>query len=450
MPTLDIITDTNVTGKQFIKDPASGTYVPYEAPKAEPVLESEPTVGEVFKEFTAPAGEDDYDRALRKLTRSSERTAMSRIDEDAIRDRILAQFQAEIDATNQIYATKLDEARQQGLGRLGSSRATQARSGLLGSDFGASQTAKVERGNQQILDSVVAEQAVAIQAILGNARKEAAAEIAAKREAQQKGLEDYLTYLGTRSERTKTRRDTLAASFIAQGIDPTSISPTQLAEIARSYGIGTNDILADYQSAKSAYDAEQAVLEREQTLEDNKAALESRKVDIDEMYKRGQLSLDERRLALDQLKASQGSSSTSAVDVAGQLQFLLNTTAEAKKLAGAVGPSAVTRKTGDLLKGNSKFRQLEQQIATLQSNMLTIATDPNIKKFFGPQMSDADVRQMLAAASTMNAQNNTEAQLVSELNRLETIFSNLLTASGGAVTPNASIDDEYASYISTI
>lgn len=63
------------------------------------------------------------------------------IDETAIRKQKESEFQSQIDAINAVYADKLRQERTTGQGRLGSGRAIQARSGLIGSDFGTAQTA---------------------------------------------------------------------------------------------------------------------------------------------------------------------------------------------------------------------------------------------------------------------------------------------------------------------
>lgn len=59
---------------------------------------------------------------------------------------------------------------------------------------------------------------------------------------------------------------------------------------------------------------------------------------------------------------------------------------------------------------------------TLKTNLLTLATDPNVKKFFGPQMTEADVRNMQAAATTLDTESQTPAELKAELERAQKIF----------------------------
>ena len=73
----------------------------------------------------------------------------------------------------------------------------------------------------------------------------------------------------------------------------------------------------------------------------------------------------------------------------------------------------------ELVRGTSKEAQLRSYADTLKSNMLSIATDPSIKQFFGPQMSDADVRLMTASATNLNVDDMTPKQILAETNRIE-------------------------------
>lgn len=118
-----------------------------------------------------------------------------------------------------------------------------------------------------------------------------------------------------------------------------------------------------------------------------------------------------------------------------QLSFLRQTAKDA--LANAedsgifrtpVGPSAITRLTGDLLIGNTSFRQLQNQTDTLKTNVLSLMTDPNVKKFFGPQMSNADVRLMSSTGSTLDPQTQSKKEYVAEIKRLDDLFNRMETA----------------------
>jgi hypothetical protein len=144
--------------------------------------------------------------------------------------------------------------------------------------------------------------------------------------------------------------------------------------------------------------------------------------DQDLALKRRQVSVSEANLALERekyedTKTPQGTVQSST----DQITFLKGATERAKALANQSGQGWLTKSFGDLV-GGSKFRQLEAETNTLRSNMLTLATDPNIKKFFGPQMSNADVQLMTAAGTTLNPNTQSPEQMREELQRLDDLF----------------------------
>lgn len=104
------------------------------------------------------------------------------------------------------------------------------------------------------------------------------------------------------------------------------------------------------------------------------------------------------------------------------------------------GKGVIDRATG-FLTGNTKYNRLEAQVDTLRSNMLTLATDPNIKQFFGPQMSDADVRLMTAAGTTLRPSSQDPNELKQEAERIGELVNRMKTAvqngvQNQSITPN--------------
>lgn len=128
-----------------------------------------------------------------------------------------------------------------------------------------------------------------------------------------------------------------------------------------------------------------------------------------------------------------GSSADNAQKTIDQITFLRDAVTKANNLSNASGASGISRFVGDKFVGDTKFRQLEAYTNTLRTNVLTLMTDPGVKKFFGPQMSEADVRLMTAAGTTLNPSNNSPEQMRTELKRLDDLFNRMLTAvqSGG-------------------
>ena len=125
------------------------------------------------------------------------------------------------------------------------------------------------------------------------------------------------------------------------------------------------------------------------------------------------------------------------------LDFLLDTTDRVigAKLSSATGDevkydalwkgsaqSPVSRGIGTVFTGTNRQRRLEAQVDTLRANMLTLATDPSIKEFFGPQMSDADVKLMTAAGTTLRPGSQSDQELYDEAVRIQDFLLRARTA----------------------
>jgi hypothetical protein len=83
--------------------------------------------------------------------------------------------------------------------------------------------------------------------------------------------------------------------------------------------------------------------------------------------------------------------------------------------SGAAGAGIIERGFKSLFTSNADYKQLENIADTIKSNLLTLNTDPNIKKFFGPQMSNRDTELMTGAASTLNPEKQTPDQIRRDL-----------------------------------
>lgn len=199
-------------------------------------------------------------------------TAVS--DEKIYRDK-LKQYQGQIDAVNQIYREKINQSRIEGQGKLGTGRAIQGRSGLLGSDFAAAQNDTITQGNNDILSGIYGEQNAAIQTILGTARKDAQDEAAAKRAAKEAGSANYLKFLGEQETRKSGRLDNFIKSV--GSTDLSTISPTNLAEVAKSYGISVDTLKS---RVKEAQDAQKSAA-AEADLKTRKSEADIAKIEAD-------------------------------------------------------------------------------------------------------------------------------------------------------------------------
>lgn len=409
----------------------------YDATKAAAASTGEPTIGQTYKSVNAGVP-TPYDSELSREGGALKGTADTPVNEDAIRQQTLQMFQAEIDATNGVYADKLAEAKTQGLGRLGSTRAISARSGTLGSDFGAAQKDKVVGANNDIEQSINNEKLAAIAAITGKASQQAATEIAAKRQAQQQGLTSYLAYLSGQADRTKGKLDDLSQTFLSQGVAPSEIDPTQLQDIATKYGVSTDDILASYGIAKKTKDAADAKLKTEgdntkfdQDLKTKQLALSQQQADADAAYKRGELSLGQYNAQTSRITALSGQYKAgldaSGNPISGQASSLKTdalTSAKAllDKFTKGDGTSAVGMSRALGLQNIPGSAPADFQIQ--YNNLKSLLSLDNVKLLKGQGAISENERKLLADAST-------KLNLAQSEGEFKTTLTDLVTALSG-------------------
>src|ERR1019366_8113140 len=117
----------------------------------------------------------------------------------------------------------------------GENRATDARSGLLGSDFGNSHAAAVTDTGNKALATLASDQNTKIQGIYSTADQNAKAEIAAQKQAalgNQKALVDHLQTVQTQ---TQNNIKTLGANGVT--VDQLkSADPTKYAQLLKDSG----------------------------------------------------------------------------------------------------------------------------------------------------------------------------------------------------------------------
>ena len=123
-----------------------------------------------------------------------------------------------------------------------------------------------------------------------------------------------------------------------------------------------------------------------------------------------------------------------------QIDLVLSSLSNAEKLAGAAGRSGLRKGTENLLVGSTDFTNLVAETNTLRTNVLTMMTDPAIKKFFGPQMSNADVQLMTSAGTTLNPELQDPKSLKAELARLKDFATRAKAAVQGAGIPTQQVE----------
>jgi len=436
--------------------------------------------GETIGNIYGSTGNSELDKA-NKTQLDNARSAYQQPDPNdpavqaKIRADALAAFQAEIDATNAIYADKLETAAREGRGRLGTTTAMSARAGLLGSDFGQAQYSTVEQGNRDIANEIQNEKALKISNIMSKAREQATKDIADKVTARKAGLDDYIKYLGEAQTRKATNAKTAAKVLLSQGKTSSELDANTLKSVLDGYGITKDELDKAYneekplyetaQTAKKTADAELKYKEAQiaelqgktLTPEQLKAKMEGdlRMQEADIAYKKSQSAVnwanankinagddtvptvkniggvdmqwDPKTKAW--ITIGNGISATPDKTIS-QLDFLEGARARAMGLSDAAGRSGLRKTVEGVLVGATDYSQLENLTNTLKVNVLSLMTDPNIKKFFGPQMSNADVTLMTSAGTTLDPERNRPEQLRAELVRLEDLFKRMKTAVG--------------------
>lgn len=133
--------------------------------------------------------------------------------------------------------------------------------------------------------------------------------------------------------------------------------------------------------------------------------------------------------------AGDGTEGAKFSDPQEQISFLKTTINQALGKAGASGPSAISKWAGDLFVGDTDFRNLETLSNTLKTNLMALMGDPNVRKFFGPQMSNSDVRLMQSLSSTLDPENRGKAEIEQELNRIMDLIERMEVSMGGGNDP---------------
>ena len=212
------------------------------------------------------------DTNLNSLTSQYQTQASAPVDQAAIRKSIMDTLQREIDATNSVYASKVAEARVAGQNRTGQTTAINARRGLSGSDFGAAIQDKTTAANNDVIGAIENERGNALAALYSKGEARVSEEVQNQNEARKQGADRYLSYLKETEARRETRTTTAAQHALAAGVDLATASPQDIKQLAASYQIDPNKLIATFQSAKEA----KAIADAE--LADRAAQTEARKI----------------------------------------------------------------------------------------------------------------------------------------------------------------------------
>lgn len=185
-------------------------------------------------------------------------------DEAANRAKVLAAFQAEIDALETAKAEARSRLTSQyteiGNRRLGQAGAIQARRGLLGSSFGEQATGEVTKANADELNAAVSESDskfnAAIQSLKTQVRVEADKSYEEKRKAYSGTADQLVNYLNTKATSKQNSINNVIKQAIALGIDLTQDNASDvITQAVQDIGVSKENILSAYKEAKKAKEA---------------------------------------------------------------------------------------------------------------------------------------------------------------------------------------------------
>lgn len=257
--------------------------------------------------------DDPYIQEMHRLGAQSKAEAEAEADPNQLYRDQLRQYQKEIDAVNDIYRQQLNVANQEGRGRLGSATASQARGGLLGSDFGQAQTENVRGYNTDIRGGIEAERLARVQVILGTVRKSAADELANKVKAKQAGAESYREYLSNASSRRTDNIRAIAQAMHDQGLTPDEVG--NMEEILEGSTANEDDVRLAYTEYAKQAEAANAEAQSKADKAERELVIKEEKNRIDEAYNTGRLAISEYNARIAEINANKNTSgSNSGID----------------------------------------------------------------------------------------------------------------------------------------
>lgn len=199
----------DITGKIFRYDGA-GNQSPTPAPVASPITPA-------ASPNTTSAGQSAIGLSglnIKTPLSAAEYAAQNalQIDEQAIRERVRSEQQAQIDAVNAIYDDMVKGQGRVNDANMGSTRAINARSGLIGSDFGNANDSNQRAAGQQAVTAINRERGLKIAAIFSQIDGAVMEKVAAEKAAALGKAEEYNKYLEKAQGEAKDKAKLLGAN----------------------------------------------------------------------------------------------------------------------------------------------------------------------------------------------------------------------------------------------
>lgn len=344
---------------------------------------------------------------------------------------LAGELQRQIDASNALYAQKLREAKVVGEARLGATRSGELNRGTVGGNVATAATDVTTASNTGVYNQIEEDRVMAEAGVRSMMAQKAQQNYDRKSAAMSGNLKDRIAFLKGRDEAEKTKGVEVADYLIANGTDTSSITEeeakkagTSLAEIKSAFTI------KQYTTKKAASEEKR---KREQELADKIAFEQAKPVSVNEgqrMYERDpktgklvQTAYNPKTFAPKE-SAAKGVESVIPLTAEGKVQKLNQLTTirtlatKVETLAERSGSNTMWESVKQGVGGATGYTNLVAQTNSLRVQAMTVLSDPNNKKFFGPAMSNADVQLMMAGGNPMNPELQTPKELKESLKNL--------------------------------
>lgn len=134
------------------------------------------------------------------------------VDQADINKKVAEEMQDRIDSINNVYTGIIASEKNAGVGRLGRTRATSARGGTLGSDFGNTDLANTETFNKEKVLALENERASQIADVMSKIQSRQDEKVKAAKEEYFKNTEAKLAYMKDNQDKAKEDVKTLAST----------------------------------------------------------------------------------------------------------------------------------------------------------------------------------------------------------------------------------------------
>lgn len=184
------------------------------------------------------------------------------IDEESVRKSFRDRIQGQLDAINQTYSTLLANTRLKGENNKGVNRAINARSGMLGSTFGASSDASIDRANSDVEKTVEAERLGLVSKLMSDNENDTTSYLEKLRGEKLNAQDALMETLQTRETRSAGQASKLAQALLAKGVDLNSLSQQDFQEIQTQYGIDPANLVSEMDKAQYSKETQQMNLNK--------------------------------------------------------------------------------------------------------------------------------------------------------------------------------------------